>query len=84
MKLKDETIDSLVKETRIGDALFWVLVDSYSSVKPKLTAEMKEFKEQFLEQDDFKIVNETFTVTRNKLDFVENSFSQNSQFIFYI
>jgi len=72
MKLKDESIDSLVKETRIGDALFWVLVDNYFSVKPKLTPEMKEFKDQFLEQDDFKIVNETFTVTRNFTDHVEN------------
>jgi hypothetical protein len=72
MKLKDNSIDNLVKETRIGDALFWVLVDHYHSDQPKLTSEMQEFKNQFLEQDDFKIVNEIFTVTGSALDKVEN------------
>tara|TARA_R110000868_G_scaffold369304_3_gene632585 strand:+ start:181 stop:2376 length:2196 start_codon:yes stop_codon:yes gene_type:complete len=72
MKLKDETIDNLVKETRIGDALFWVLVDNYSTVKPKMTPDMKEFRDQFLEKDDFKIINDIFTITKDKDNFVEN------------
>lgn len=72
MKLMNPLVDDLVKQTRLGDALFWVLVDNYHSVKPKLTPEMKEFKDQFLEQDDFKIVNQTFTVTKSNNDKVEN------------
>ena len=64
--------DNLVKETRIGDALFWVLVDNYSTVKPKMTPDMKEFRDQFLEKDDFKIINDIFTITKDKDNFVEN------------
>jgi hypothetical protein len=81
MKLKDETIDDLVKETRIGDALFWVLVDHFSLIKPQLTPEMKDFRDQFLEQDDFKVVNEIFTITQDSKDKVENK--EIEQFIRY-
>jgi hypothetical protein len=72
MKLKDNSIDDLVKQTRLGDALFWVLVDNYHSVKPKITSGMKDFKDQFLEQDDFKIIDQFFTISGSDEDKVEN------------
>lgn len=72
MKLKDESIDNLVKETRMGDALFWILVDNYSTVKPKLNYQIIEFRDQFLEKDDFTIVKDIFTITTDKDNFVEN------------
>jgi hypothetical protein len=69
---KDPSIGNFVSETKNGDALFWVLVDHYSTNTLVLTPAMKEFKEQFLEVDEFSIINDHFVVTKNENDFVDN------------
>ena len=72
MKPKDSTIGDFVRETKYGDALFWLLTDHYSSNTFVLTPEMKEFKAQFLEVDEFALINEHFVITKNEKDFVSN------------
>jgi hypothetical protein len=72
MKLKDDTIGDFVKCSKTGDALFWVLVDNFSRKPVVLTEQMKEFKNQFMEVDEFAIINEHFQITKNEKDFVSN------------
>lgn len=70
MKWQDPSIGDFVRLTRIGDALFWLLVDNFQAVQ--LTKEMVIFKEQFMEVDEFKIILDHFVVTSDSSDFVEN------------
>jgi hypothetical protein len=72
MKKKDPSIKEFVGRTNIGDALFWVLVDNFSKDPFVLSPAMKEFKSQFLEVDEFALVNEHFVVTGDDKDFVAN------------
>jgi hypothetical protein len=72
MKKKDPSIKEFVARKNIGDALFWVLVDNFSTDPFVLSPAMKEFKSQFLEVDEFALVNEHFVVTGDDKDFVAN------------
>ena len=67
----DSTIDDFVKRTEIGDALFWVLADNYID-NYQMNDNQIAFKDQFLENDEFKMVNDSFMITTKKENIVMN------------
>jgi hypothetical protein len=76
MKLRDSSIDDFVKRTEMGDALFWVLAD-YWNENHILNENQKIFKSEFLRDDEFNKVHDSFTITTDKTNIVENKQMQN-------
>ena len=70
MKKKDPEIDNLVVDKKYGDALFWVLADHFKKTRKEdfLHQSIVEFKSQFVETDEFKVVDDNIILTRNHRD----------------
>jgi hypothetical protein len=70
LKPKDPSISSWCDRPEVGDAMFWILVDSYRKDKVSLTQSMIDFKGIFKRKDDQEVVEELFELTKNPTDWM--------------
>jgi len=70
LKPKDPSISSWCDRPEVGDAMFWILVDSYRKDKVSLTQTMIDFKGIFKRKDDQEVVEELFEFTKNPIDWM--------------
>eukprot|EP00952_Eustigmatos_sp_NYUAD-ZCMA_P014228 55714-Eustigmatos_ZCMA.PRE.1 len=65
----DTTIKLFAAREDVADAFFHIIIDYYRDQPVTLTQDMKDFREDFAEDDEMKFINEAFHVTSNDGDF---------------
>jgi hypothetical protein len=72
-RMADDSIKEWCRSPEVGDALFWIVADSYSSDQVELTPSMKQFKDHLCVDDEIKKVMSFIQITGNDKDLVPNN-----------
>ena len=83
MKKADGGIKDFCLSEEAANAFMWIVLDSYEEREVELTEDMKEFKEDFRQEDETAAIDKLFIVTKGVNDFVPcesvNTLLQNRQ-----
>ena len=72
-KLSDSNIKKFVSKDEVCQAFVWILIDVYKNSKVKLVESQKVFIDNFKTEDEFKLFNENFEITKVDSDRVKSS-----------